>query len=310
VPNRLAQDAWRFLIPYVKDVDAYVFSREAFEWEGLDRAKISVIPPSIDAFSPKNQDMSPDQVNAILDAANVTQVRSDADPVYSLVDGSTARCSRQVVYKDGGDPPPADCRIVLQVSRWDRLKDPLGVVKGFVDGIADDDVHLIVAGPSVEAVADDPEGAQVLEEVNDGWSELAQADRKRVHLAMIPMDDGDENAAIVNAMQRRADVVVQKSLAEGFGLTVAEAMWKGRAVVASRIGGIQDQIENGKTGLLVDDPTNLDEYGAAVRSLLDDPARAEEIGAAARDRVRDNFLGPRHLIQYEKLMSALIERKA
>ncbi|MEA2476072.1 MAG: trehalose synthase [Actinomycetota bacterium] len=310
VPNRLAQDAWRFLIPYIRDVDAYVFSRQAFEWEGLDRSRVSVIPPSIDAFSPKNQDMSPDQVNAILSAAGVTQVGSDAEPVYSLVDGSTARCTRKVVYRDGGESPPADCRIVLQVSRWDRLKDPLGVMQGFVDGIADDDVHLIVAGPSVEAVADDPEGAQVLEEVYQAWSELPASARDRVHLAMIPMDDGDENAAIVNAMQRRADVVVQKSLAEGFGLTVAEAMWKGRAVVASRIGGIQDQIEDGKTGLLVDDPTDLDEYGSDVKALLDDPDRAEQMGAAARDRVRDNFLGPRHLIQYQKLMSALLERKS
>jgi trehalose synthase len=171
-------------------------------------------------------------------------------------------------------------------------------------------VHLIVAGPSVEAVADDPEGAQVLEEVYEAWSELSGSDRERVHLAMIPMEDGDENAAIVNAMQRRADVVVQKSLAEGFGLTVAEAMWKGRAVVASRIGGIQDQIEDEKTGLLVDDPTDLDEYGSDVKVLLDDPDRAARIGVAARDRVRDNFLGPRHLIQYQKLMSALLERKS
>nr|MDQ3879116.1 glycosyltransferase [Actinomycetota bacterium] len=297
IPNELAENAWRFLIPYIEDVDSYVFSREAFEWKGLDPNKMSVIPPSIDAFSPKNQDMSREQTNAILQTASVTQVRSDGDAVYQLVDGSEGHVTRRVEYRDEGPPPPADCRIVLQVSRWDRLKDPLGVVTGFVDNVSDEDVHLVVAGPSVEAVADDPEGAEVLaeaqavwrdlpsrvrarvhlaclpmddgeenaaivlEEVHEAWTKLSPADQGRVHLAMIPMDDGDENAAIVNAMQRRADVVVQKSIAEGFGLTVAEAMWKGRSVVASRIGGIQDQIEDGKTGLLVNDPKDLDEYG-------------------------------------------------
>src|ERR687886_1624696 len=109
------------------------------------------------------------------------------------------------------------------------------------------------------------------------------------------MDDLAENAAIVNALQRRADVVVQKSLAEGFGLTVAEGMWKGRPVVASRIGGIQDQIVDGQSGVLLDDPTDLSAYGAAVRSLLDDPARAEKIGREARERVRHEYLPVRSL---------------
>jgi trehalose synthase len=111
---------------------------------------------------------------------------------------------------------------------------------------------------------------------------------------------------MVNALQRRSAVVVQKSLAEGFGLTVAEAMWKGRPVVASRIGGIQDQIEHGRTGLLVDDPRNLAEFGGHVRSLLEDPSRAEAIGQAARERVRDYFLGPRHMIQYLDLWGRLV----
>ena len=110
----------------------------------------------------------------------------------------------------------------------------------------------MLAGPDVAAVADDPEGAEVLAEVERRWRELPRAGRRRVHLALLPMDDADENAVMVNALQRRADVVVQKSLAEGFGLTVAEAMWKGRPVVASRVGGIQDQIEDGETGVLVD----------------------------------------------------------
>jgi trehalose synthase len=120
------------------------------------------------------------------------------------------------------------------------------------------------------------------------------------------MDDGDENAAIVNALQRRADIVVQKSIAEGFGLTVAEGMWKGRPVVASRIGGIQDQIVDGKTGLLIDDPGDLDEFGRALSELLEDPARAEGMGREAQQRVRDHFLGPQHLMRYMELIAKLL----
>ena len=121
-----------------------------------------------------------------------------------------------------------------------------------------------------------------------------RAARRRVHLALLPMEDADENAAIVNALQRRADVVVQKSLAEGFGLTVAEAMWKGRPVVASRVGGIQDQIEDGVTGCARRRRPTSRAFGERISELLADPHAAERIGEAAQARVRDQFLGPRH----------------
>jgi trehalose synthase len=122
------------------------------------------------------------------------------------------------------------------------------------------------------------------------------------------MEDREENAAIVNALQRRATVVIQKSIAEGFGLTVAEAMWKARAVVATRIGGIQDQIEHGVSGILVDDPADLESYGTAVAELLDDQPRARQLGAEAQKRVRDEFLGVRHLLQYAALIEGLLSR--
>jgi len=194
-------------------------------------------------------------------------------------------------------------RYVLQVSRWDRLKDPLGVIRGFAEHV--DSAHLVYAGPAVDDVADDPEGAEVLEEARELWRSLPDDARARVHLATLPMDDLDENAAIVNALQRRAAIVVQKSLAEGFGLTVAEAMWKGRPVIASRIGGIQDQIEDGRCGILLDDPEDLEAYGQAVSALLDDPDRAAEIGEAARERVKDRFLGNESLLHYLALIEPL-----
>jgi len=168
-----------------------------------------------------------------------------------------------------------------------------------------EDPHLVLAGPDVAAVADDPEGAEALAEVVAVWHDSPRSLRRRVHLALLPMEDADENAVIVNALQRRADVVVQKSLAEGFGLTVAEAMWKGRPVVASRLGGIQDQIEDGSTGWLVD-PTDLAAFGARVSEMLADPHAAERIGEAAKMRVRDLYLGPRHLGQYVDLLGRIL----
>ena len=114
----------------------------------------------------------------------------------------------------------------------------------------------------------------------------------------------------MNAIQRRSTIVVQKSLAEGFGLTVAEAMWKSKPVVASRIGGIQDQIVDGQSGLLLDDPSDLAAAGAAIDSLLSDPERADAIGAAARDRVREAFLGTRHLVQYMELIEGMLKMQA
>jgi trehalose synthase len=120
------------------------------------------------------------------------------------------------------------------------------------------------------------------------------------------MDDIEENAIMINALQRHARVVAQKSLAEGFGLTVAEAMWKARPVVASRIGGIQDQIVDGETGVLLDDPRDLAAFGAAITDLLGDPQRAERMGELARERVRDRFLSVRSLLDYFGVIKKII----
>jgi trehalose synthase len=120
------------------------------------------------------------------------------------------------------------------------------------------------------------------------------------------MDDIEENAAMVNAIQRRSDVILQKSLAEGFGLTVAEAMWKAKPVVASRVGGIQDQIEDGVSGVLIDDPSGLEAFASAVDALIGNPVRATEIGGAARQRVIEQFLGTRHLTQYMHLLEGML----
>lgn len=304
--NDIARGAWNFLIPYVQPADAYVFSRQAFAWEGLDEERVSLIAPSIDAFSPKNQELSPAAVAAILAAAGVT-ADGAGEPSFEREDGSPAKVARSAeIFQDA--PLASSDRYVLQVSRWDRLKDPLGVIQGFVEHVAPvSDAHLVYAGPAVEAVADDPEGAEVLREARYMWEELPAEARARVHLACLPMDDLEENAAMVNALQRGADIVVQKSIAEGFGLTVSEANWKARPVVATRIGGIQDQIEHGVSGLLIDDPRDLAAYGAAVDRLLGDEETAAAMGREAMRRVREQYLGTRSLMQYLDLMQGLLK---
>ncbi|MEA2684792.1 MAG: trehalose synthase [Chloroflexota bacterium] len=305
-PGPLARAAWAFLIDYVRQADAYVFSRQSFAWEGLDPAKTVLIAPSIDAFSPKNLEMDAATVQSILVGSGILRGDAGAEAKFHRQDGSMAPIQHRATMFETEPAGVAD-RLVLQVSRWDHLKDPLGVIKGFAEFVAPNaDAHLVYAGPAVEAVSDDPEGKAVLDEAIATWKALPDAQRARIHLATLPMDDGEENAAMVNALQRQAYTVVQKSTAEGFGLTVAEAMWKARPVVASRIGGIQDQIEDGRTGILLDDPADLEAYGNCVVALLEDQERAATMGEAAKERVRDEFLGARSLMQHMTLMAGLI----
>jgi trehalose synthase len=285
--------AWEFLLPYVQIADLVVFSRASYAWEGLESSRIVVIPPSIDVFSPKNQTFSPTQARAILSAIGLLE-NGSGTPTYTHEDGTPGRVVRRAGMTQEAPLRPRD-RIVTQVSRWDRLKDPIGVLRGFVAQLDRcEGAHLVLAGPTTEGVADDPEGAEVVEEVIAAWRELPPDARARVHIACLPMEHAEENAAMVNALQSHAEVVVQKSLVEGFGLTVSEAMWKGRPIVASRVGGIQDQVTDGETGLLVD-PHDLAAFGEAVVRLLTDRGLAERLGAAGRERVRTDFLEPRHL---------------
>jgi trehalose synthase len=191
------------------------------------------------------------------------------------------------------------------VSRWDPLKDPVGLLKAFVAHVpTDPSIRLVLAGPKADATADDPEAEETLAEVRAVRDRLPTPSRSRVHLASLPMDDVDENASIVNALQRQAAVVVQKSLAEGFGLTVAEAMWKERAVVASRVGGIQDQIVDGVSGALVD-PTDPSAVGDAISNLLRDPEHAAEMGRRGHARVCEEFLPPRYLTRLLELVERI-----
>lgn len=309
--NALTDSGWAFLRPYLEDVAAFIFSRPSYVPSWVDPDKTWIIAPSIDPFTAKNQELTDEQVEGVLMSAHLCRNASPhVSPVrFARRDGRSELMRRHHgLLVDGSAPPPMDARLVVQVSRWDRLKDMAGVMRGFAEVMSDlpDDVHLMLVGPEVSGVSDDPEGAQVLADCISAWRNITPERRDQVHLACLPMDDVDENALMVNALQRHAYAVVQKSLVEGFGLTVTEAMWKGRPVIASAIGGIRDQIVDGESGLLIDDPRDLGAFAATLERLLADPDLAARIGIAGRERVRDMFLGDRHLIRYMELFAVLI----
>lgn len=285
-PNDLAREAWDFLRGYVEAADAYVFSRREYLWEGLDEERAWFMHPVIDPFSAKNEDLDEGRIKEVL-----AQVEREATLVQT-------------------GPVPADATVVSQVSRWDRLKDPQGLLAIFERHLEAPSVHLVLVGPETAGVSDDPEGAAVYEEVAEHWRGMSEACRARCHLVSLPMDDLRANATMVNALQRRAQVIVQKSLAEGFGLTVAEAMWKARPVVASRVGGIQEQVVDGETGILVDDPHDLPAFARAIESMLGDSDRCTRMGKAGHERVRDNFLAVDRLREYVGLVASLLDRRA
>ena len=165
-PNDLTREAWAFLRPYVLDADVYVFSRESFAWEGLDRERLVVIHPTIDAFAPKNVDIDRDAVRTILAVTGLVPDAGRERPGHVRAPGRHRRAASSAGRASIEDAPLAPgTPVVLQVSRWDALKDPIGVIRGFAEHVpAATGAHLVYAAPDVESVADDPEGARVLRE--------------------------------------------------------------------------------------------------------------------------------------------------
>jgi trehalose synthase len=307
--NIWTEEAWNFLRPHIDAAEAVVFSRAAYIPPQVPEAKVAIIPPSIDPFSPKNQDLDADSRQHILRRIGLLAAGDDEPPAtFTRRDGTGGHVSRSASIISEAAPLDPSLPLVVQVSRWDRLKDMPGVMRGFAIGIAQGiRAHLALVGPSVEGVTDDPEGAEVLDECISAWQAFPRDVRQRIRLVSLPMDDVDENAVMVNAIQRQATVIVQKSLAEGFGLTVAEGMWKAKAVIASAVGGIVDQVAPG-TGVLLEDPNDLDAFARTLGDLLGRPEYVVQLGEAARKHVRDNFLGDLHLLRYAALIEHLVVR--
>lgn len=289
-PNEQSVAGWEFLRRYVDQADAYVFTRPQYAPAWIPADRLWIIPPSIDPLAPKNTYLSTEDCHRVLAAAGV--LGGNGDHPSGAVQGAPA--------------PPPSARLVVQVSRWDRLKDMPGVMAGFASAGLPGDMHLMLVGPAVTGVSDDPEGSEVLGESLARWQALPATVRSRVSLVSVPMDDLRQNATIVNAVQRLACVVVQKSIAEGFGLTVTEAMWKGRPLVASAVGGIKDQITSDDNGLLIEDPDDLDSFGRALRRLAGDAGLAQRLGQGARRRVLENYLEDSQLARTTQMLGAML----
>jgi trehalose synthase len=306
--NDASRAAWEFLRPHLTAAHAYVFSRRQYVPEWIQSGKVWIIAPSIDPLSAKNQELDPAAVQAILSTVGLLDADAPSAPArFTRLDGTTGEVTRAALVI-GDRKLSADEQVVVQVSRWDKLKDMVGVMRGFAEHVAPSGGgSLVLAGPASGGVADDPEGPGVYADCRTLWTDLPADIRARVLLVSLPLDDLEENAAMVNALQRHAAVVVQKSLAEGFGLTVAEAMWKARPVIGSAVGGIQDQIADG-TGVLLRDPADLATFGAQLRCLLDDRDDAERMALAGQAHAGEHYLVDRHLEQLGELFqTALID---
>jgi len=244
------REVWSHLTRYCERYDAAIFSVEKFSQAmGIDQF---IIPPAIDPVSDKNRQLTGDEINETVTKFHL----------------------------------PTNRPILLQVSRFDRFKDPTGVIRVYQIVKKYNDCILILAG---SPASDDPEGEIVLNETR----EVAGSDPDIHILLLPPFSDKD-----INVLQRIATVVLQKSLKEGFGLTVSEAMWKGKPVVGGAVGGIPLQITHGVTGFLVH---SVEGAAFRVRQLLNNPDLAKRMGESAREYIRTNFLITRQIRDYLSL---------
>jgi trehalose synthase len=284
-----ADATWEFLRPYLQPVPRFVFTLRDYAPHYLQPDRISIIMPSINPTTAKNRELLPQQRDELLTGIGLFGSRTSSGVGATIQD----------------QPLPTDVPLITQVSRWDPLKDMTGVLRAFTEWVPPP-AHLLLVGPDPADIPDDPEGAAVFTEVCHMREQLDAPLRNRIHLAVLSLKDMTANSLVVNAIQRRSTVVVQKSLQEGFGLTVTEAMWKARPIVAAAVGGLLTQLTDRRNGLLIN-PLDLQGFGAAVNELLAKPYYADALGAAARRTCEERFLTTRELCDYLDLYSSLLD---
>jgi len=248
---------WNFLKDFIMNYDSAVFSAPGFSQKLPIRQFL--ISPSIDPLSEKNKELPQETIDSVLKKYNISQ-----------------------------DKP-----IITQISRFDRLKDPLGVIEAYLQVKKYINCQLILAGGTA---TDDPEGLKVFAEVK----EKAKLDQD-IHILLLAHNDIE-----INALQRASTVIVQKSIKEGFGLTVAEALWKAKPVVASNVGGIPLQIKHKYSGLLCH---SIEGAAFAIKQLLNSPEYAKKLGENGKEHIKNNFLLTRHLRDYMLLFLSLYHKE-
>jgi len=247
------QELWDYLAPFIERYDAVVLSLP--EYAQKIGTPQRFIMPAINPFSVTNKPLSDKEIDERLQHYGI----------------------------------PADLPLIVQVSRFDRWKDPQGVIDAFLIARKEVDATLVLVG---NVATDDPEGQEVFES-------LCRCSEERIRILSV------QDSALVNALQRRARVVVQKSLREGFGLTVTEAMWKGTPVIGGNVGGIRHQIRDGVNGFLVE---SVEQATQRIVQLLKDRRLREELGRAAKESVRERFLMTRLMEEWLDLIGSFEAR--
>ncbi len=292
--------AWAFLEPFVREANRLVAYRSTFIPPLPPPCRITVVNPGIDPCATRNLALTPQEARGTLTRAGILDGDRDASGTYrSSIDGVRPLPRLDLL---GDSRIPADARLLVQIGGWDQRSDMAGVLRGFADHTAmSDDVHLLLCGAH-DPIADAAETRAVLDRCVEIRDALPNGKRSRVHLITLPADDADVTGHIVNALQTAADVVTQKSRTEGFSLTVAEAMWKRRPVVASGIGGIRELIADERDGLLLGNPDDIARFGQLLSRVLADPDLARSLGDAAHTRIARAFMPDRHLLEYANLV--------
>lgn len=318
VHNAATRAAWSFLRPYARPYEHAIFSAPEYIPDYFS-SRARVIFPAIDPLANKNRELSVHKISGVLANAALA-----VNPGPVLTPGY-ARVAERLLPT--GEFAPANMvedigllyrPVVTQISRWDRLKgfaplmDAFELLKRRARSALDIDplhqrrlelVRLVLAGPDPSSVADDPEGAAVLSELIERYRSLDAAAQRDIAVIALPMASVEENALMINAIQRTSSIIVQNSLREGFGLTIAEGMWKGVPVLSNqRAVGPRQQIRDGLDGRLVDDPRDVEALARVLDEMLAAPDRRHAWGRSAQRRVHEQFLVFNQLGQWLQLL--------
>jgi trehalose synthase len=323
--NEQTRTAWDFLEPYADAYDHAIFSAPEYVAPYFE-GRSSIIYPAVDPLTAKNRPLSVQDAVAVLERGGLL---CDPGPrVLPQFDDVARRLQADGSFRPATEPDDLGLLtrpIVTQVSRWDRLKGFLPLMHGFVefrrtlrDSPTGDELErrrleltrLVLAGPDPDSIADDPEGRTVLDELRRDFMELPEHSRRDIAVIALPMASLEENALIVNALQRVSTIVVQNSLREGFGLTITEAMWKGVPVLSNSTAcGPRQQVRDGMDGRLIGHPEDTVELARTLRSMLRHPERMERWGRSAQRQVHDHFLTYGQISHWIRLLGRLTARQ-